>query len=96
MGLSPFLYGQHAPHQDVGPSKTANNYYFQVIKEKAKRGRRIKTLIIGGRMKEVSVCYKHVPFDSPDDESDRWAISFGGGLPFVSRPIVIKARSVKT
>jgi hypothetical protein len=46
-------------------------------KENAKRRRRIKTLIIGGRMKEVSVCHKHVLFDSHDDESDRWVISFG-------------------
>ena len=41
-------------------------------------------------MKEVSVCHKHVLFDSPDDESDRWLISFGSVLPFVSLPIVIK------
>jgi len=47
-------------------------------------------------MKEVSVCHKHVPFGSPDDESDRWAISFGRVLSFVSRPVVIKDRSVKT
>jgi hypothetical protein len=63
--------------------------------KRPKEEERIKTLIIGGRMKEVSVCHKHVLFDSTDDGSDRWEISFGSVLSFVSRPI-FKVRSVKT
>jgi len=47
-------------------------------------------------MKEVSVCHKHVPSGSPNDESDRWAISFGRVVPFVIQRMVIKTWSVKT